>query len=111
MSGFAVSMENWLYGEAHKAPVCLGNLSTEGMYYEYKKKGEEDSAYRKIKFGSDGAKDKVLDQGKADTDTNYTELVLDAGDYVLRATIPASDNYAETTAVTGFSVERSKAVP
>ncbi|MCR5419321.1 MAG: leucine-rich repeat protein [Lachnospiraceae bacterium] len=81
----AVSLEDWTYGGEEKAAVITGNSGNGKVTLEYKKKGENDSAY---------------------TD----EVPTKAGKYVIRATIAETANYKGGTATAEFEIKAAKTV-
>ena len=81
----SVSLSDWTYGETAKAPVPTSATNgTDNVTYQYKVKGADDTTY---------------------SDT----LPINAGDYTVKATFAATDNYNEVTATADFTI--AKATP
>ena len=81
----SVSLSDWTYGETAKAPVPTSATNgTDNVTYQYKVKGADDTTY---------------------SDT----LPTNAGDYTVKATFAATDNYNEVTATADFTI--AKATP
>ena len=81
----SVSLSDWTYGETAKAPVPTSATNgTDNVTYLYKVKDADDTTY---------------------SDT----LPINAGDYTVKATFAATDNYNEVTATADFTI--AKATP
>ena len=81
----SVSLSDWTYGETAKAPVPTSATNgTDNVTYQYKVKGANDTTY---------------------SDT----LPINAGDYTVKTTFAATDNYNEVTATADFII--AKATP
>ena len=81
----SVSLSDWTYGETAKAPVPTSVTNgTDNVTYLYKVKDADDTTY---------------------SDT----LPINAGDYTVKATFAATDNYNEVTATADFTI--AKATP
>ena len=81
----SVSLSDWTYGETAKAPVPTSATNgTDNVTYQYKVKDADDTTY---------------------SDT----LPINAGDYTVKATFAATDNYNEVTATADFTI--AKATP
>ena len=79
-----VSIDDWTYGEDANTPSVEGNAGEGEVTYTYKVKGADDIA--------------------------YTETVpTDAGEYTVKATIAATDNYNSGEATADFTI--AKATP
>ena len=78
----ALKMEGWVYGEAPKAPVYETNSDAVAVT-EYKKKGAGDSAYSK-------------------------QVPTQAGDYVVRITLPETQSYKMAQAEAEFTIARKE---
>ena len=74
-----VSIDNWVYGEAAKAPVLTGNTGNGTVTYEYKVKNADDNTYT-------------------------TNEPTDKGEYTLKATVDATPNYNGGSATTNFQI-------
>ena len=113
---FTVTMGSWLYGESHQAPACAvpsTYFNTSDVFYEVKKKGDPDTSYKKFRTTSTGVGEPVDEVCTDDTNNTWEAIVLDAGEYILRATIPENDknpDCTKTTALTTFTVGKSKAL-
>ena len=80
----SVTLDGWTYGESAKTP-SLGEGSNPGngdVTYEYKLKDAADSAYS-------------------------TTVPTDAGDYTVKATIAATDNYSGNAATADFTIAKA----
>ena len=81
----SVSLSNWTYGETANKPVPTSDTNgITNVTYQYKVKGADDTTY---------------------SDT----LPINAGDYTVKATFAATDNYNEVTATDDFTI--AKATP
>ena len=81
----SVSLSGWTYGETANKPVPTSDTNgINNVTYQYKVKGADDTTY---------------------SDT----LPINAGDYTVKATFAATDNYNEVTATADFTI--SKATP
>ena len=81
----SVSLPGWIYGETASKPVPTSKTNgINNVTYQYKVKGADDTTY---------------------SDT----LPINAGDYTVKATFAATDNYNEVTATADFTI--SKATP
>ncbi len=78
-----VTIEDWTYGETEQKPVVTGNEGNGDVTYEYKKKGEDDSAYT-------------------------TEVPTEAGEYIIRATVEETGEYAGGSDTAEFTIEKAK---
>ncbi|MBC8569901.1 fibronectin type III domain-containing protein [Zongyangia hominis] len=77
----SVTLEGWTYGDAPKTPVPVSATNgTEGVTYQYKSAAE----------------------GAQFSDT----VPADAGDYVVKASFPASGNYAACMAEANFTIAK-----
>ena len=77
----SVSVADWTYGDAPNAPVVSSTNGTDNVTYQYKVKGADDSTY---------------------TDTVPTQ----AGDYTVKASFAATQNYTVATATDDFTLSR-----
>ena len=77
----SVSVADWTYGDAPNAPVVSSTNGTDNVTYQYKVKGADDSTY---------------------TDTVPTQ----AGDYTVKASFAATQNYTVATATDDFTISR-----
>ena len=76
LSSFAVSIENWNYGETPSTPTVTGNTGGGTVTYAYKAVGGE-----------------------------YSSIIpIEAGDYVVKASVPATGNYASAEDEDTFSI-------
>ena len=81
----SVSLSGWIYGETASEPVPTSDTNgINNVTYQYKVKGADDTTY---------------------SDT----LPINAGDYTVKATFAATDNYNEVTAEADFTI--AKATP
>ena len=81
----SVSLSDWTYGETASKPVPTSKTNgINNVTYQYKVKGADDTTY---------------------SDT----LPINAGDYTVKATFAATDNYNEVTATADFTI--AKATP
>ena len=81
----SVSLSGWTYSETANKPVPTSDTnSINNVTYQYKVKGADDTTY---------------------SDT----LPINAGDYTVKATFAATDNYNEVTATANFTI--AKATP
>ena len=81
----SVSLPGWIYGETASKPVPTSKTNgINNVTYQYKVKGADDTTY---------------------SDT----LPINAGDYTVKATFAATDNYNEVTATADFTI--AKATP
>ena len=81
----SVSLSGWIYGETASEPVPTSKTNgINNVTYQYKVKGADDTTY---------------------SDT----LPINAGDYTVKATFAATDNYNEVTATADFTI--AKATP
>ena len=81
----SVSLSGWTYGETANKPVPTSDTNgINNVTYQYKVKGADDTTY---------------------SDT----LPINAGDYTVKATFAATDNYNEVTATADFTI--AKATP
>ena len=81
----SVSLPGWIYGETASKPVPTSKTNgINNVTYQYKVKGADDTTY---------------------SDT----LPTNAGDYTVKATFAATDNYNEVTATADFTI--AKATP
>ena len=81
----SVSLPGWIYGETASKPVPTSDTNgINNVTYQYKVKGADDTIY---------------------SDT----LPINAGDYTVKATFAATDNYNEVTATADFTI--AKATP
>ena len=81
----SVSLSDWTYGETASNPVPTSKTNgINNVTYQYKVKGADDTTY---------------------SDT----LPINAGDYTVKATFAATDNYKEVTATANFTI--AKATP
>ena len=81
----SVSLPGWIYGETASKPVPTSDTNgINNVTYQYKVKGADDTTY---------------------SDT----LPINAGDYTVKATFAATDNYNEVTATADFTI--AKATP
>ena len=81
----SVSLSDWTYGETASKPVPTSDTNgINNVTYQYKVKGADDTTY---------------------SDT----LPINAGDYTVKATFAATDNYNEVTATADFTI--AKATP
>ena len=81
----SVSLPGWIYGETANKPVPTSKTNgINNVTYQYKVKGAADTTY---------------------SDT----LPINAGDYTVKATFAATDNYNEVTATADFTI--AKATP
>ena len=81
----SVSLPGWIYGETASKPVPTSKTNgINNVTYQYKIKGADDTTY---------------------SDT----LPINAGDYTVKATFAATDNYNEVTATADFTI--AKATP
>ena len=79
----SVRLESWTYGEAAKKPVLTSATNgTDNVTYLYKGKDADDTTY---------------------SDT----LPINAGDYTVKATFAATDNYNEVTATDDFTITKA----
>ncbi|MBQ9493211.1 MAG: InlB B-repeat-containing protein, partial [Oscillibacter sp.] len=78
----SVTLDGWTYGETANAPSVTGNSGDGAVTYEYKLRGAEDKAY-------DSA------------------LPVTAGNYTVRASIAATDNYAAGRAEANFTIDKA----
>ena len=79
----SVSMDDWAYGEAAKKPALTSATNgTDNVTYLYKVKDADDTTY---------------------SDT----LPINAGDYTVKATFAATDNYNEVTATDDFTITKA----
>ena len=76
----SVSLSGWIYGETASEPVPTSDTNgINNVTYQYKVKGADDTTY---------------------SDT----LPINAGDYTVKATFAATDNYNEVTAEADFTI-------
>ena len=81
----SVSLSDWTYGETASKPVPTSKTNgINNVTYQYKVKSADDTTY---------------------SDT----LPINAGDYTVKATFAATDNYNEVTATADFTI--AKATP
>ncbi len=79
----SVSLKGWTYGETAKEPVLTSATNgINNVTYQYKVKGADDTTY---------------------SDT----LPINAGDYTVKATFAATDNYNEVTATADFTITKA----
>ena len=78
-----VTIDGWTYGEAAKTPVATSTTNpetaTDKISYQYKLTSAEDNAWT-------------------------ATVPTDAGEYTVKATFPASDNYGAATATADFTI-------
>ena len=79
----AVSIEGWTYGDEAKAPSVTGNPGDGAVTYEYAVRSDEDAQSE---------------------DAWSTEAPTAAGEYTVRATVAATDNYEGAVATAGFTI-------
>jgi len=79
-----VSIEGWTYGATASAPTVSGNEGNGAVTYEYKVKDAAD-------------------------DTYTADVPTAAGDYTVRATVAETDDYADATATTDFTIQKAAA--
>lgn len=84
--GAHVSISNWTYGETANTPSVDKNPESATVKYEYKLKTAAASAYSET-------------------------VPTDAGEYVVRATIPESTNYNEDVSTADFSIAKALISP
>ncbi len=84
--GAHVSISNWTYGETANTPSVDKNPESATVKYEYKLKTAAASAYSET-------------------------VPTDAGEYVVRATIPESTNYNEDVSTADFSIAKASISP
>ncbi|MCR5054734.1 MAG: hypothetical protein K6A69_07820 [Lachnospiraceae bacterium] len=78
------SIEGWTYGGTASTPSVTGNTGNGTVTYEYKVQGAADSTYT-------------------------TTVPVNHGDYTLRATVAATDNYQGGSATADFSIAKADA--
>ena len=79
----SVSLSDWTYGKTANKPVPTSDTNgINNVTYQYKVKGADDTTYR---------------------DT----LPINAGDYTVKATFAATDNYNEVTATADFTIAKT----
>ena len=79
----SVSLKGWTYGETAKEPVLTSATNgINNVTYQYKVKGADNTTY---------------------SDT----LPINAGDYTVKATFAATDNYNEVTATADFTITKA----
>ncbi|MBR5712212.1 MAG: hypothetical protein IKX54_01320 [Lachnospiraceae bacterium] len=78
-----LTISDWNYDEDPKDPSLTGNLGNATIKYEYKKAGEEDSEFT-------------------------TEVPKDAGKYIIRATIPETQEYCGAETAAEFEIFKVK---
>ncbi|OKZ68175.1 MAG: hypothetical protein BHV93_13960 [Clostridiales bacterium 52_15] len=79
----SVSLSDWTYGETASEPVPTSDTNgINNVTYQYKVKGADDTTY---------------------SDT----LPINAGDYTVKATFAATDNYNEVTATDDFTITKA----
>ena len=81
-----VSLSGWTYGDAPKTPEVTGNSGSGTVTYAYKVKGAEDSTYA-------------------------STVPTNAGDYTVKATIDATNNYNGGEATADFTISRASITP
>ncbi|MBO5609009.1 MAG: hypothetical protein J5929_01355 [Eubacterium sp.] len=83
--GIAVTMDNWVYGDAPNAPEVEGNKEGANVTYQYKVKDADDATYT-------------------------TKVPVDAGEYTVQATVAATAGYVETKDTDNFEILPRSAV-
>ncbi len=77
----SVMLDGWIYGETAKTPVPTSSTNgTDNVTYQYRAKNA------------------------AETDQWQNTAPKDAGEYTVKATFPANDNYEEVTATYNFTI-------
>ena len=84
LSGLAVSLADWTYGEDLNTPEVTGNIESGLETFSYRAKGTED-------WGSD--------------------IPTTAGDYELKLNVAQTENYLAGEATTEFSIRRAEPTP
>ena len=80
-----VTIDGWKYGESSKSPVVSGNDGVAVVKFTYKEKDANDDAYSAY-------------------------VPTDAGDYTVRATVPAIGNYAGGSAEADFTIAKAQSI-
>ena len=75
----SLTQDGWIKGEVSKSPVLIGNAGTGDVTYAYKKDSESETAY-------------------------VNSVPAETGNYVVRATVSETANYAGGTALAEFSI-------
>ena len=76
-----VTIEEWTYGDEAEEPVVNGNEGGGAVTFQYKKSGEDDSKYT-------------------------ADVPTEAGTYIVKANIAATDGYDASTATAEFTIEK-----
>ena len=81
LTDLEVAIDDWVYGSAPSVPAMINNAGNGTTTYLYKSAGASDSTYT-------------------------SDVPVDAGRYVIRAIVEATDEYQSGTAMAEFSIEQ-----